>query len=101
MVHVSHTEGVPQVLWEAMAAGAPIVATAVGGVAAALDQGGRGLLVPPRDAGRLADALRRLAADPALRRRIARQGREEAGRQTIDRQVARVVEFFTTHRRTA
>lgn len=49
-LHVSLTEGLPQVLFEAQAAGLPIVATAVGGVASALRGGETGLLMPPEDA---------------------------------------------------
>ena len=50
LLHVSLTEGQPQVFYEAAAAGLPIVATAVGGVPAALGNGKRGVLVPPNDA---------------------------------------------------
>lgn len=46
-LHVSLTEGLPQVLWEAQGSGVPVVATDVGGVRAALDDGAGGLLVPP------------------------------------------------------
>ena len=45
-VHVSLTEGLPQVLYEAMGSGLPIVATDVGGVSDALEGGQAGLVVP-------------------------------------------------------
>ena len=93
-VHVSHTEGVPQVLYEAMAAGLPIVATDVGGVAGALAHGECGLLVPPSDARALAHALRRLRSDPGLRRALARRGLEEVARQTLHQQAVRILAFF-------
>ena len=48
-LHVSWTEGLPQTLFEAFAAGLPVVATAVGGVPAAV--GDAALLVEPGDAG--------------------------------------------------
>ena len=54
-LHVSLTEGLPQVLFEAAAAGLPIVATDVGGVAEALGSE-RGIVVPPGDAGAAARA---------------------------------------------
>ena len=57
-LHVSLTEGVPQVLVEALACGTPIVATAVGGVASALDDGKAGVLVPPATPGRSPTPLR-------------------------------------------
>ena len=56
-LHVSWTEGLPQVLMEAFAAGLPVVATDVGGVAAAVGDAVR--LVPPGDAGAAASALGR------------------------------------------
>lgn len=57
------TEGTPRVLLEALAAGLPAVATAVGG-APALLAGGGGVLVPPDEPAALARALDELAADP-------------------------------------
>jgi glycosyltransferase involved in cell wall biosynthesis len=93
-LHVSLTEGLPQVLFEAQAAGLPIVATAVGGVAAALDNGDRGLLVPPNDAGAAARALERLRAEPDLRRRLIEAGSAQARRETLDAQVERVAAFL-------
>jgi len=59
-LHVSLTEGLPQVLFEAHAAGLPIVATDVGGVSDALSAGRTGLLVAARDAPAAAHALERL-----------------------------------------
>lgn len=66
-------EGLPMVILEAMAAGCPIVSTAVGGVPSAITDGTSGLLVPPRDPDALALAMERLAADPALRQRLAEE----------------------------
>ncbi|MGE5590083.1 MAG: glycosyltransferase family 4 protein [Bacillota bacterium] len=59
-------EGLPLTLLEAMAAGVPVAATAVGGVPEAVEDGRTGLLVPPRDPEALAEAMLRLAAsEPA------------------------------------
>lgn len=93
-LHVSHTEGLPQVLFEAQAAGLPIVATAVGGVSAALGGGSLGLLIPPSDASSAVDCLERLAGDPSLRQRLIRTGLEHASTQTLDAQLDRVARFF-------
>ncbi len=93
-LHVSLTEGVPQVLFEAQAAGLPVVATEVGGVGAALGHGESGLLVPPRDAVAAARAVERLRADEPLRRRLVEQGLANAARETMDAQLDRVAAFF-------
>jgi len=67
----SDNEGTPTAIMQALAAGVPVVATAVGGVPDLLRHGGWGRLVPPGDAGALAeavlDALRDSAPDPAIR----------------------------------
>lgn len=94
LLHVSLTEGLPQVISEAEAAGLPIVATAVGGVAAALGQGARGLLVPPRDPDAAVDALERLAADEALRSKLVRAELDHARGETLEVQRDRVIAFF-------
>jgi glycosyltransferase involved in cell wall biosynthesis len=92
-LHVSLTEGLPQVLVEAQASGLPVVATDVGGVGAALGHGARGLLVAPADAAAAAAALERLAADAGLRERLVSAGLEHAGGQTLERQLDRVTGF--------
>jgi len=93
-LHVSFTEGLPQVLFEAHAAALPIVATDVGGVRAALDDGAAGLLVPPADAERAARAVERLRDDPALRRRLVEHGLELARRSTMEHSHDRIVRFI-------
>ncbi|MDW8281226.1 MAG: glycosyltransferase [Myxococcales bacterium] len=60
----SRNEGTPVAIIEALCAGVPVVATAVGGVPDVLRQG-RGVLVPPGDAARLSAALRMVLDDPA------------------------------------
>ena len=66
------------VLLEAMAAGAPIVASAIEGYQNVARAGQDALLVPPGDVAALRDALRRLLDDPALRARLVASGRERA-----------------------
>jgi D-inositol-3-phosphate glycosyltransferase len=55
---------------EAMACGRPVVGSAVGGISFTVDDGVTGFLVPPRDPDALAERLRRLLAQPELRRRM-------------------------------
>ncbi|MFN2467695.1 MAG: glycosyltransferase family 4 protein [Gaiellaceae bacterium] len=96
LVNVSLTEGVPQVVFEAHAAGVPVVATDVGGVREALGDGELGLLVPPRDAAAVARAVERLAGDAGLRRRLVEAGLEHARRETLDAQLDRILAFFAS-----
>ncbi|MER8059665.1 MULTISPECIES: glycosyltransferase family 1 protein [unclassified Streptomyces] len=67
--HTGPFETFCQTVQEAMASGVPVVAPAVGGPLDLVGHGRTGLLVPPRDAGAVRDAVRSLAADPG--RRIA------------------------------
>ncbi len=67
-------EGLPRTLIEAMAAGRPVVATPVGGVAEVVDHGESGLITPVGDIESLACALRRLADDGELRARLGASG---------------------------
>ena len=91
-LHVSWTEGLPQVLLEAFAAGIPVVATDVGGVREATADAA--LLVPPGDANAAAAALARLEADPELRARLVERGLERVRGLTLDAESARVAEFL-------
>lgn len=96
-LHVSLTEGLPQVLFEAAAAGIPVVATDVGGVADAVGHGDRALLVPPRDARAAAAAVERLADDAALRRTLVERGLANVAHETMDAQLDRIAAFFAAN----
>ena len=76
MVLPSHTEGSPHVVLEAMSAGVPIVAAAVGGVPEILTSGETALLTPPRDTAAMGFAIARLLDSPELARSLASNAKE-------------------------
>ena len=92
LLHVSRTEGFPQVLLEAFAARLPVVGTTVGGVRDLAD--GCALLVPPDDAGAAAGALERIAGDSALRERLVTAALRVAQSHTLEAERERVVGFL-------
>lgn len=77
-VLASRTEGFGQVLVEAMAAGRPVVASAIAPITEIVTHGVTGLLVPPEDPRSLAEAIVQLLENPNLRARLAAQARQEA-----------------------
>jgi glycosyltransferase involved in cell wall biosynthesis len=95
LLHVSWTEGVPQILFEAFASRLPVVATAVGGVPAAV--GDAALLVPPGDADAIASALSRIALEDELRKRLTESGARLAERRNLEAEAARVAGFLRAH----
>jgi glycosyltransferase involved in cell wall biosynthesis len=92
LVHVSMTEGMPQVLIEAFAARLPVVATAVGAVADVVC--GRGLLVRPQDATGAASALQRMVDDTDLRSGCVEAGAAYAAAHTGAIEVAKLAQFL-------
>ncbi len=96
VAHPSGAEAVPKVVGEAMAAGTPVVATPVGGVAEILGHGERGRLVPLGDARALADAIGTLLTDPDEQRSLREQGLSWAADHTAERQAERLVGWLRT-----
>jgi glycosyltransferase involved in cell wall biosynthesis len=78
----SRSEGLPLAALEALAAGKPIVATAVRGLRELLDDGRTALVVPPDDVDALAAAVRRILDDEGLARSLSAAALQEAGRYT-------------------
>lgn len=84
-------ENFPLVTAEAMAAGLPVVATAVGGLPECVSADESGLLVPPADGEALADALIRLLRDAPLRRQLGDAARRRVReRFSLETQVPRI-----------
>lgn len=94
VVAPSRWEGFPLVVAEAMAAGRPIVAAGVGAVPDMLRDGATGVVVPPRDPARLADAIATLIAAPQRRNAMAAAARDEAARFSWQRASDRVAEIY-------
>lgn len=84
----SYREGLPKALAEAAAAGRPVVTTDTPGCRDAIVPGETGLLVPVGAVGELADAMRRLITDPALRRAMGAAGRRLAEDAFDERAIA-------------
>ncbi len=95
VVLTSKNEGTPLTILEAMAAGVPVLATAVGGVPDLLGDD-HGVTVPPGDVQAFVAALSCLAGDAALRQRLAAAGRafvrERYGKERLIRDVRALYE---------
>ncbi len=88
-------EVLPFAAIEALAAGLPVVATAIGGLPEVVDDGVDGLLVPPRDAHALAEAMRLLWRDAALRSELGENARRIAGeRFSLSAQTRRLTALY-------
>jgi N,N'-diacetylbacillosaminyl-diphospho-undecaprenol alpha-1,3-N-acetylgalactosaminyltransferase len=91
----SYREGVPRTLLEAASMGKPIVTTEVPGCREVVEEGTNGLLVPPRNSKALADAIARLAKDPAMRERMGKAGRQKALEEfSIERVVGAYLDLY-------
>jgi glycosyltransferase involved in cell wall biosynthesis len=91
----SLNEALSNVLLESMAAGAPVVATRVGGTPEAIEDGVNGLLVPPADPGALAQAIELMLAEPGLAARWGQAGRDRAAQRfSMDRMVSATEDLY-------
>jgi glycosyltransferase involved in cell wall biosynthesis len=82
----SLSEGMPKVLFEAIAFGLPVVATNVGGITALIKDKANGLLVPPGSATALSNAITELINNRELADAIAKQARTNVDNYTMERQ---------------
>ena len=74
--HPTQLDSLPQAIMEAMSLALPSVVTAVGGIPTMVDHDRTGLVVPPRDAKALANALLRLLREPQTAARLGKAARE-------------------------
>jgi glycosyltransferase involved in cell wall biosynthesis len=93
-VLASNHEGLPVSVMEALVAGVPVVAPAVGGLPEAVTSGDDGLLVAADDPAALADAIGCVATDAVLRERLARGARDAGARFNSARAVRRIEEIY-------
>jgi L-malate glycosyltransferase len=91
----SVTEGLGTSLLDAMACSRPIVATTAGGIPEIVEDGVNGLLVPPRDAKAMADAIVRALRDGSLRQRFGAAGLARVkARFTVERMVEQTAAVY-------
>lgn len=94
-VMTSDTEGIPAVVLEAGFMGLPVIATRVGGLPECVREGETGILVAPGAENDMVDAIRKLAANPALRVAMGENGRRWIqDHQTIDHVADRYLNFY-------
>jgi glycosyltransferase involved in cell wall biosynthesis len=88
----SRSEGMPNVVLEAMAAGCPVVSTNVGDVSYVIQDEKNGLLIRSEDRKALTGAVKRLLDDPDLSERLRKSGRETIEKAFSCEQMAREME---------
>jgi glycosyltransferase involved in cell wall biosynthesis len=102
----TYAEGMPLSVIEAMAAGLPVITTAVGGIPELIEDGVEGFLIKPGDVEALADRLLRLVRDPQLCQRMGERSRAKAQqfdleviiarlRTELDQTIGQAIEFET------
>jgi glycosyltransferase involved in cell wall biosynthesis len=90
----SASEGFGYVVVEAFAAGRPVVAFRVDGLAETITDGETGLLVDPQNAAGLVDAISRVLSDPILAARLAERARDRVRAYSIDTHVRRLETLY-------
>jgi len=95
----SRTEGFPQVIIEAMATGLPVIASAVGGIPGAIQDGVQALLVPVGKSEALGSAVSRVLEDAALYHTLSSEGLNLARNHSLEIERDRMLEIITPYLR--
>jgi glycosyltransferase involved in cell wall biosynthesis len=91
----SVAEGIPQFLFQIMAMGKPVIATAVGGIPEIVTSGVNGVLIPPEDPAALAKALVQVLGDPGSARRLGEEGRRLVEQEyTVEKMAEKVYRVY-------
>ena len=91
-IHSTHSDGFGIAALEAMAAGLPVIASDVPGLAGVV--GNAGILVPPRDAEALAHAIQSVLGDSVLKSQLRSAAAARASEFDISQTIAKHVEFY-------
>lgn len=91
-------DGIPLALIDAMAAGKPVIASAISGIPELITDGESGLLVDPANPRMLAEAIARVQREPILRARLSSRAREKVAREfSLEDCVNHLIELFDAH----
>jgi glycosyltransferase involved in cell wall biosynthesis len=91
----SVAEGIPQFLFQIMAMGKPVIATAVGGIPDIVTSGVTGILIPPEDPAALVRALVQTLGDPGSARRLGEEGRRLVEQEyTVEKMAEKVYRVY-------
>ena len=93
-LHAARVENFPNTVLEALACGAPTVATAVGGIPEQIEHEVNGLLTPPGDADAFAAAVIRVLTDANLRRALSERAHAHADRFGLQQQVDAYLDWY-------
>ncbi|RZB31511.1 MAG: hypothetical protein SRB2_04480 [Desulfobacteraceae bacterium Eth-SRB2] len=90
----SLTEGIPKVIYEAMAFGLPIISTNVGGITDIIKHGKNGLIIRTKSCEDISNAVEQIVNDPSLKMKLTTVGLREVEKYTIESSRERILDLF-------